>query len=850
MASNTPNLNLLKKNPTTDGSDYFDIETVLNDNWDIIDTEYKTQQDNINNLEAQNILTQDTLSQHKSIFAAGTGKDSLGVEQDHSAKVLGQSNVKIEGSTAVNLVKNGDFSNGSTGWTWTPTSGGVVSDNEAKITPTIQYDMFYTYVKFIANHVYYFTADIYGDGYTELLMSDNVNFTQLAAHSPVLRYEKIAIYHKPLVVNNSNNSLGFRSVATSSWIQIKAKNFMFIDLTALFGAGNEPTKEQCDYMYNHYIDGLQGVGSNKIVSTGKNICGSRWLAERIVAVVANSNYCYIGNIDGRDCLVLTGNAYTSGKVVFDKFKPNTQYTISYDSRLNNANNAIYITFKYTDGSFNENFYDISTVWGSYSMVSELGKTIESISLQWSTIGTIFYDINTLQIEEGAVATPYEPYQSSELITTMPTGMQLHRLPNGAYDSVEEVNAIRTLFKKIKEYTLVASDISELRTEAVNIDAVLIKKPTDYAGYNNTTIGTIAMMLQGFVAGGYADSLNNIGNLYNSTTTHVGVIIPKGTYATLAAAQTALAGTKVVYELATPLIYANGINGFYQEGNLEVYEDGTIYQESSIDSKEYNNAKLGITYNLSDKALIMANSEEITAISKQIIGRLKNADLCVESGNLSNAEGAGTQATGAGASATGAGSIASGLYSRAEGYITKAIGNSSHAEGASNWANGDYSHCGGLGNAANGYAQTVIGRYNVPNATDLFQIGNGTSDANRSNAMVLDNVGNLILGGGITPNDTLGVLTSTKGTIVGGYIKRGREVVFSVKLTLTASIAINDVIVSGFPAIVSDYSAFRGCAPFLGTYFDAIIYSENGLITGGAYNNGQILYISGSYISVS
>lgn len=37
MASNTSNLNLLKKDPLTDGKDTFNIKTMLNDNWDILD---------------------------------------------------------------------------------------------------------------------------------------------------------------------------------------------------------------------------------------------------------------------------------------------------------------------------------------------------------------------------------------------------------------------------------------------------------------------------------------------------------------------------------------------------------------------------------------------------------------------------------------------------------------------------------------------------------------------------------------------------------------------------------------------------------------------------------------------
>lgn len=43
MASNTPNLNLLKKDPVTDGNDTFNIETMLNENWDKIDEDKATQ---------------------------------------------------------------------------------------------------------------------------------------------------------------------------------------------------------------------------------------------------------------------------------------------------------------------------------------------------------------------------------------------------------------------------------------------------------------------------------------------------------------------------------------------------------------------------------------------------------------------------------------------------------------------------------------------------------------------------------------------------------------------------------------------------------------------------------------
>ncbi|MTK12099.1 MAG: hypothetical protein F8N39_08430 [Clostridiaceae bacterium] len=47
MASNTPNLNLYKKDPTIDGNDTFNIKTMLNDNWDKIDAAVTAKVDKV-----------------------------------------------------------------------------------------------------------------------------------------------------------------------------------------------------------------------------------------------------------------------------------------------------------------------------------------------------------------------------------------------------------------------------------------------------------------------------------------------------------------------------------------------------------------------------------------------------------------------------------------------------------------------------------------------------------------------------------------------------------------------------------------------------------------------------------
>lgn len=53
MASFTSFLNLLKKNPATDGKDTFNIETMLNENWDKIDLKVKENSSAIGQIAVQ-----------------------------------------------------------------------------------------------------------------------------------------------------------------------------------------------------------------------------------------------------------------------------------------------------------------------------------------------------------------------------------------------------------------------------------------------------------------------------------------------------------------------------------------------------------------------------------------------------------------------------------------------------------------------------------------------------------------------------------------------------------------------------------------------------------------------------
>ena len=120
-----------------------------------------------------------------------------------------------------------------------------------------------------------------------------------------------------------------------------------------------------------------------------------------------------------------------------------------------------------------------------------------------------------------------------------------------------------------------------------------------------------------------------------------------------------------------------------------------------------------------------------------------------SGQYSHAEGFASTASGNYAHSEGQQTIAGGNCSHAEGTGTSAGGASSHAEGSGTIAAGGGSHAEGTATTAQGENQHVQGKYNIPDETSAFIIGNGTTDQTRSNAMTVDWQGNAVFAGTVT-----------------------------------------------------------------------------------------------------
>ena len=118
---------------------------------------------------------------------------------------------------------------------------------------------------------------------------------------------------------------------------------------------------------------------------------------------------------------------------------------------------------------------------------------------------------------------------------------------------------------------------------------------------------------------------------------------------------------------------------------------------------------------------------------------------VASGNLSYAEGGNTLAAGEVSHAEGLNTEAIGRFSHSQNYGTIASGDGSTAGGIRTRAEGDYSFTSGVWTEANSFAESSIGMYGTTytgnltekvNTDRVFNVGNGTSDLIRSNALTI------------------------------------------------------------------------------------------------------------------
>ncbi len=173
----------------------------------------------------------------------------------------GNSSFGLKGMTAQNLIANGDFSQGATGWTYYSAVG--VYDNQAKYTVNKQYGGVHQdisdYTKY-KGHKLYFSAEWKTDSANNYLVVNDGKSQTTVSHIGDNVMRKGCGLHT-VSENTVNLYIKIQDARPSGWTETQADNFMIIDLTATFGAGNEPDVATCDKMFANYFDGMKSTKS-------------------------------------------------------------------------------------------------------------------------------------------------------------------------------------------------------------------------------------------------------------------------------------------------------------------------------------------------------------------------------------------------------------------------------------------------------------------------------------------------------------------------------------------------------------------------------------------------------------
>lgn len=118
------------------------------------------------------------------------------------------------------------------------------------------------------------------------------------------------------------------------------------------------------------------------------------------------------------------------------------------------------------------------------------------------------------------------------------------------------------------------------------------------------------------------------------------------------------------------------------------------------------------------------------------------------GSRATAEGFNTTSSAVSSHAEGSGTVASAQAAHAEGNSTTASANGAHAEGNNTVASAYGAHAEGQYTTAGYSSQSVCGKFNDNKANTLFEVGNGSTNTNRSNAFEVYANGDINVGGEI------------------------------------------------------------------------------------------------------
>lgn len=154
-----------------------------------------------------------------------------------------------------------------------------------------------------------------------------------------------------------------------------------------------------------YPQEIQGVGQKT---------GNLLDEKRMLDFILQKRGAELVNFDGRRCLKLNGGFNYPDFNLYEGFEAGKQYTLSYEgyyaSYTGNSGDSNGFVFYHADGI---KFYALigAADIGKWKRVNVATKNtmVTKMCFVYGTYGVVYIDLDTLQLNEGATALPYEPY---------------------------------------------------------------------------------------------------------------------------------------------------------------------------------------------------------------------------------------------------------------------------------------------------------------------------------------------------------------------------------------------------------------------------------------------------------
>ena len=174
-------------------------------------------------------------------------------------------NYRFEGLTLTNLVQNGDFNDGTRNWNVSgieiiKVEKGVITFKK-KTSPLIQ-----IVFKTIDEDIFYSSAYVKSNSNTTRL---SINTGNIVYHSGNGDFERLSLLERAPKERGVNFSLNTDDLNDEITMQ---GGVCIYNLTQMFGAGNEPSKEWCDEHIQGYVEGTKSVQlPMRVKSVGENL---------------------------------------------------------------------------------------------------------------------------------------------------------------------------------------------------------------------------------------------------------------------------------------------------------------------------------------------------------------------------------------------------------------------------------------------------------------------------------------------------------------------------------------------------------------------------------------------------